>query len=111
MFYFIKISKEILAEKSIRFGTRLMKCEEIFKVVDKVWKLTDDAVAISLGWMSHYQVISAAYEMKGDSAYLTQNNGLDFGIRYDFLSKSRKKGVVRVVEFENETTLAEKMRI
>ena len=54
-----------------------------FKVVDKFWKQTDGAVAISRGWMSHYQVIDAAYEMKGDNAYLKQKNGLDFGIRYN----------------------------
>ena len=91
------------------FGTRLMKCDEILKVVDKVWKSTDDAVAISRGWMSHYQVIAATYEMKGDNAYLTQNNGLDFGIRYNFYPNRDKTGVVRVVELENETTPAEQI--
>ena len=72
LFYFRKISKEISAEQSMSFGTRLMKCEEILKVVDKVWKSKDDAVAISRGWMSHYQVIAEAYEIKDDHKYLTQ---------------------------------------
>ena len=109
LFYFRKLSKEISAEQSMCFGTRLMKCDEILKVVEKVWKSTDDAVAISRGWMSHYQVIAAAYEMKGDNAYLTQKNGLDFGVRYNFYPNTEKTGVVRVVEFENETTPAEKI--
>ena len=59
--------------------------------------------------MSHYQVIAATYEMKGDNAYLTQNNGLDFGIRYNFYPNRDKTGVVRVVELENETTPAEQI--
>ena len=109
LFYFRKLSKEISAEQSMSFGTRLMKSEEILKVVDKVWKSTDDAVAISRGWMSHYQVIAATYEMKGDNAYLTQNNGLDFGIRYNFYPNREKTGIVRVVELENETTPAEQI--
>ena len=109
LFYFRKLSKEISAEQSMCFGTRLMKCDEILKVVDKVWNSTDDAVAISRGWMSHYQVIAAAYEMKGDNAYLTQNNGLDFGIRYNFYPNRDKTGIVRVVELENETKPAEQI--
>ena len=86
------------------FGTRIMKCEEILKVFDKVWKSTDDAVVISQGWMSHYQVIAAAYEMKGDNAYLTKNNGLDFGIRMNFYPNAEKTGVIGVVEIENDYT-------
>ena len=72
LFYFRKLSKEISAEQSMCFGTRVMKCEEILKVVDKIWNSTDDAVTISRGWMSHYQVIAAVYELKGDNAYLTK---------------------------------------
>ena len=72
LFYFRKLIKEISAEQSMSFGTRVMKCEEILKVVDKVWKSTDDAVTISRGWMSHHQVIAAAYDMKGDNEYLTK---------------------------------------
>ena len=109
LFYFRKISTEISAEQSMCFGTRVMKCDEILKVVDKVWKSTDDAVAISRGWMSHYQVIAAAYEMKGYNAYLKQNNGLDFGIRYNFYPNRERTGVVKVVEFENVTTPAEQI--
>ena len=59
--------------------------------------------------MSHYQVIAAAYEMKGNNAYLKQNNGLDFGIRYNFYPNRERTGVVKVVEFENETTPAEQI--
>ena len=57
--------------------------------------------------MSHYQVIAAAYEMKGGNAYLTKNNGLDFGIRINFYPSSEKRGVIRVVEIENETKPSE----
>ena len=84
LFYFRKLIKEISAEHSMCFGTKVMKCEEILKVVDKVWKSDEDAVALSHGWMSHYQVIAAALKMKGDYEYLTQKDGLDFGIRMNF---------------------------
>ena len=103
LFYFRKLSKEISAEQSMCFGTRVMKCEEILKVVDKIWNSTDDAVTISRGWMSHYQVIAAAYELKGDNAYLTKKNGLDFGIRVNFYPNQDNTGVVRVLELEDDT--------
>ena len=41
-----------------------MKCEEILKVVDKVWKSDDDAVALSREWISHYQIIATVLNMK-----------------------------------------------
>ena len=106
LFYFRKLSMEISAEQTNCFGTRVMKCEEILKVVDKVWKVTDDAVTISRGWMSHHQVVAAAYDMKGDNAYLKEKKGLDFGIRVNFYPNQDKTGVVRVLEIENETTHA-----
>ena len=109
LFYFRKLSKEISAEQSMCFGTRVMKCDEILKVVDKVWKSKDDAVTISRGWMSHHQVMAAAYEMDGDNAYLTQNNGLDFGIRLNFYPNEDNTGVVRVTEFENPNTPAQQI--
>ena len=49
LFYFRKLSKEISAEQSMRFGTRVMKCDEILKVIDKLWKLKEDEVTISKG--------------------------------------------------------------
>ena len=75
LFYFRKLIMEISAEQTSCFGTRVMKCEEILKVVDKVWKVTDDAVTISRGWISHHQVVAAAYDMKGDNAYLKEKKG------------------------------------
>ena len=86
-----------------------MKCEEILKVVNKVWKSKDDAVTISRGLMSHHQVMAAAYEMDGDNAYLTQNYDLDFGIRLNFYPNEDITGVVRVAEFKNPNTPAQQI--
>ena len=66
-----------------------MKCEEILSVVDRIWNSDDDAVSISRGWMSHYQVIAAALEIKGENAYLRTKGGLDFGIKVVFIPKSK----------------------
>ena len=101
LFYFRKLSKEISAEQSMCFGTKVMKCKEILKVVDKVWKSDEDAVALSRGWMSNYQVIAAALEIKGDNEYLTQKDGLDFGIRMNFYANEDRTGVIRITELEN----------
>ena len=68
--YFRKLSSEISATQSLNYGTKIMKCEEILSVVDRVWNKENDAVEISKGWMSHHQVIAAALEMKGDNTYL-----------------------------------------
>ena len=95
-FYFRKLSSEISATQSLNFGAKLMKCEEILSVVDRVWKSDDDSVAISRGWMSHHQVIAAALEMKGDNAYLRTKEGLDFGIRTTFIPNSEQNGVERI---------------
>ena len=70
--------------QSLTMGTRLMKSEEIIKIVDKVWKDNTDSVSISRGWMSHYQVIAAALEMDGDNAYLKNKGELNFGVRLSF---------------------------
>ena len=75
LFYFRKLSKEISAEQSLNYGTRVLKCEEIIKIVDKVWKSEEDAVVLSRGWMSHHQVVAAALEMKGDNEYLKKREG------------------------------------
>ena len=48
-FYFRKLSKEISAKQSLSFGNKLMKCEEILSVVDRVWNSYEDSVAISRG--------------------------------------------------------------
>ena len=36
LFYFRKLSKEISAEQSLNYGTRVLKCEEIIKIVEDV---------------------------------------------------------------------------
>ena len=90
----------------MRFGTRVMKCDEILKVVEKVWNSKEDAVTISRGQMSHHQVIAAAYYMNGDNAYLTHKDGLDFRIRNNFCPNEDNTGALRVTEFENEDTQA-----
>ena len=107
LIYFRKLSKEISAEQSMCFGTKVMKCEEILKVVDKVWKTDEDAVVLSRGWMSHYQVIAAALEMKGDNDYLTKKDGLDFGIRMNFYANEDRTGIIRITELENELSPAD----
>ena len=56
--------------------------------------------------MSHYQVVAAAFEMNGDNTYLTEKNGLDFGVRENFYPNQDKTGVVRVLELGNETISA-----
>ena len=97
-FYFRKLSCEISAKQSLNFGTRLMKSEEIIKVVEDVWSNKEDAVEISNGWMSHHQVIAAAYDMKGDNAYLREKGGLHFGIKTSFYANRENTGVERIEE-------------
>ena len=61
--------------------------------------------------MSLHQVIAAAYYMNGDNAYLTKNDGLDFGIRHNFCPNEDKTGVTRIVEFDNEDTPEKKRKM
>ena len=106
-FYFRKLSKEISSMQSLTMGTRLMKSEEIIKIVDNVWKDDTDSVSISRGWMSHYQVISAALEMDGDNAYLKNKGGLDFGVRLSFHANEDNTGVDRIIEPVEDMSAAE----
>ena len=62
------------------FGTKIMKCEEILKLVDNVWKSVDNVVALSRGWMSHYQVIATSLELKWDNKYLKQKDFSSIGL-------------------------------
>ena len=89
--------------------TRVLKCEKIIKIVNKVWKSEYDAVVLSRGWMSHHQVVAAALEMQGDNAYLKKKGGLDFGIRMNFIPNEDNTGVLRIVELEQETTAADQI--
>ena len=103
-FYFRKLSKEISSYQSLSLGTRLMKSEEIIRIVDKVWQDDTDSVAISRGWMSHHQVIASALEMEGDNAYLKNRGGLDFGVRMSFHANRENTGVDRIMEpVENDS--------
>ena len=106
-FYFRKLSKEISSMQSLTMGTRLMKSEEIIKIVDKVWKDNTDSVSISRGWMSHYQVIAAALEMDGDNAYLKNKGGLDFGVRLSFHANADNTGVDKIEEPVYDASAAE----
>ena len=106
-FYFRKLSKEISSMQSLTMGTRLMKSEEIIKIVDKVWKDKTDSVSISRGWMSHYQVIAAALEMDGDNAYLKNKGGLDFGVRLSFHANADNTGVDKIEEPVDDASAAE----
>ena len=106
-FYFRKLSKEISSMQSLTMGTRLMKSEEIIKIVDKVWKDNTDSVSISRGWMSHYQVIAAALEMDGDNAYLKNKGGLDFGVRLSFHANADNTGVDKIEEPVDDASAAE----
>ena len=106
-FYFRKLSKEISSIQSLTLGTRLMKSEEIIKIVDKVWQDNTDSVSLSRGWMSHYQVIASALEMDGDNAYLKNKGGLDFGVRLSFHANEDNTGVKKIVEPLEDTSAAE----
>ena len=106
-FYFRKLSKEISSMQSLTMGTRLMKSEEIIKIVNKVWDDNTDSVSISRGWMSHYQVIAAALEMDGDNAYLKNKGGLDFGVRLSFHANEDDTGVDKIVEPVEDASAAE----
>ena len=101
--------KPFSAEQSLCYGTKLLKCEEIIKIVEKVWKSKDDAVALSRGWMSHHQVIAATLEMKGDNTYLKQKGGLYFGIRTNFYPNEDNTGVLKIDELEQETSAADQI--
>ena len=106
-FYFRKLSKEISSMQSLTMGTRLMKSEEIIKIVNKVWDDNTDSVSISRGWMSHYQVIAAALEMDGDNAYLKNKGGLDFGVRLSFHANEDDTGVDKIFEPVEDASAAE----
>ena len=66
-FYFRKLSKEISAQQSLSFGTKVMKFQEIIDTTKKIWEKKDDNVEISRGWMAHHQVIAAALEAKREN--------------------------------------------
>ena len=46
--------------QGLKYGTKLLKSEEILDMVDKVWKGKTDTIIISRIWMAHRQVIAEA---------------------------------------------------
>ena len=45
--------------------------------------------------------------MNGDNVYLTQKDGLDFGIRMNFYANEDRTGIIRITELENELSPAD----
>ena len=62
-------------------------------VADKVWKDNTNVVAIFRGHMPHYQIMAVTPEMKGDNAYLHNEDGLDFGVRVSYHTNKENTGV------------------
>ena len=57
--------------------------------------------------MSHYQVMAATLEMKGDNSYLHNKGGLAFGVKVLYHASEKNTGFERIVEPTTEESSAE----
>ena len=103
---FPMMSKHVSREQALTFGSRLLKGEQLYETVMKVWQDPANLIAISRSFAGHWQIVCAAMHHKGDNMYLKEKGGLSFGIRRTFIGNERGDGIIPVSlapESEGET--------
>ena len=96
MCIFPMLSKAVSREQALLFCSTLLKGEQLYETVTKVWHDKSNLCAIARAFASHWQVVLAAMHHKGDNDYLKEKGGLTFGIRKMFVQNESGDGIIPV---------------
>ena len=105
---FPMMSKQVSSEQAFTFGHRVLRGEELYNTVMKVWKNDANLCAISRAFIHHTQVVNCILHYEGNNDYLYKDKGMHFGIRKSFINDEDGKGITiynLAPENENETNL------
>ena len=107
---FPMMSRDVSAEQALEYGSTLLKGEQLYKCVMKVWNNEKNIVAMSRAFANHSQIVTSIIKHEGDNKYLSEKGGLSFGIRRTFVTDIEGTGVVPISlapTTEGETTQGE----
>ena len=105
---FPMMSKCVSKEQASTFGSRLLQGEQLYQTVMKVWNNSKNTQAIARAFAGHHQIVETIRQNKGDNKFLTEKQGLTFGVRRTFIRNAEGDGVVLVNRApENETETAQ----
>ena len=93
---FPMMSKKVSSCQAIVFGARLLKGEQLYKMVKAVWDNKLNHLAISCAFAGHHQIVLSIMHHDGDNKYLVEKGGLSFGIHTTYVADHESKGVVQV---------------
>ena len=93
---FPMMSKMVSKEQAVNFGSKLLKGEQLYESVTKVWNDKNNNVAMSRAFAGHHQIVCLILNHNGDNSYLSKKGGLSFGVRKRFVCDEEGEGVVQV---------------
>ena len=103
---FPMMSKEVSKVQALEYGNIMLKGDELYHAVSKVWKNPKNCVAMSRAFAGHHQIVCSILEHEGDNTYLSSKGGLSFGIRKMFVPDQEGYGVIPIslaANLEGET--------
>ncbi len=74
------MSKAVINEKVIQFGSEVLNYENLHAIVMRVWEDGRHLPAISRAFVENHQVVCAILENNGGNDYLGSCWGMSFGI-------------------------------
>ena len=93
---FPMMSKSLSKIQAVDYYARVLQGEQLHYAVMKVWNHGGHEVAMSRAFAGHFQVVCAILENNGDNNFLSDKQGLSFGIRKMFVADQDGKGVIPV---------------
>ena len=94
---FAVMSKAVSREQSLVYRSRVMKGEELNKVVEMVFDDTANLPVINCGFSGHHHVVCAVLEHNGDQNCLKEKRGESFGVKQNFAEAEERDGVDGVI--------------
>ena len=78
---FPMLSKEVSKVQALKYGSIMLKGDELYHAVSTAWNNSKNHVAMSRAFAGHHQIVCSIIEHNGDNTYLTEKGGLSFGLR------------------------------
>ena len=91
---FPMMSKYVSNHASLNFGSRVMKMDELHKVVMDVWNDKTNIPAMSWAFCAQPQIVAANFHYRGHNTYLSKHGGMHFGIRNAYVNDTDVEGGV-----------------
>ena len=93
---FLMMAKQVSAEQTVLFGSRVLQGKELHKTIMKVWNNEDNICAMSLAFIHHTQVVNSILHYDGGNDCMYKKKGLHFGIRKIFINDEDGQGVLMI---------------